>query len=98
MTERERLPARREAELLDFTHAGRRWTVTIGRFVDGRIAEVFIDGSKEAPIVELAQESAIVASLALQSGCAFETLRHPLAGRNAGPLGAALALVDGISP
>jgi hypothetical protein len=94
MAERARLPNRRKAELLDFEHGGRRWTATVGRFPDGRIAEVFIDGSKEAAIVDLAQESAIVATLALQSGCALETLRHALAGRGAGPLGAALALVD----
>jgi hypothetical protein len=98
MAERERLSDRREAELVDVEHAGRRWTMTVGRFSDGRIAEVFIDGPKEAPIVELAQESAIVASLALQSGCAFETLCHALAGREAGPLGAALAMVDGGAP
>ncbi len=95
MSERERLPDRREAELLDFDHASRRWAVAIGRFPDGRIAEFFIDGPKEAPIVELAQESAIVASLALQSGCALETLRLALAGRGAGPQGAALALIEG---
>lgn len=95
MVERERLPDRREAEFMNFEHAGRRWTMAVGRFADGRLAEIFIDGSKEAPIVELAQESAIVASLALQSGCAPETLRHALAGRGAGPLGAALALIAG---
>ena len=95
MSEREHLPDRRGAELVDFEHEGRKWTVTVGRFADGGIAELFIDGSKEAPIVELAQGSAIVASLALQSGCAFETLRHALAGRNAGPLGAALVLIEG---
>jgi hypothetical protein len=94
MSDRERLPDRRGAELVDFEHGGRRWTVTVGRFADGRVAEIFIDGSKEAPIVDLAQESAIVASLALQSGCTLETLRHALAGRGAGPLGAALALID----
>jgi hypothetical protein len=31
MNERERLPDHREAELVDFQHAG-RWTVTIRRF------------------------------------------------------------------
>jgi hypothetical protein len=91
---RERLPDRREAELVDFEHAGRPWTVTVGRFADGRIAELFLDAAKESPLVELAQESAIVASLALQSGCALQTLRHALAGRSAGPLGDALAMVD----
>ena len=98
MAERERLSDRREAELVDFEHAGRRWRVTVGRFPNGRVAEIFIDGPKEAPIVELGQESAIVASLALQSGCPLETLRHALAGRSGGPLGAALALVDGDTP
>jgi hypothetical protein len=98
MAERERLPDRREAELVDFEHKGRRWTVTVGRFADGRLAELFIDGPKEAPIVELGQETAIVASLALQSGCALKTLRHALAWREAGPLGAALALIDGGAP
>jgi hypothetical protein len=93
MSERERLPDRRTAELVDFTHAGRRWTASFGRFADGRLAELFIDGRKESAIVEQAKESAIITSLALQSGCPLATLRHALAGRDAGPLGAALALV-----
>jgi hypothetical protein len=63
MAERQRLARRRGAELFDFEHAGRRWTVGVGRFADGRIAELFIDGPKEAPIVGLAQDSAIVPSL-----------------------------------
>ncbi len=93
MAERERLPDRRQAEIVDFQHEGRRWTAAIGRFVDGRLAEIFINGPKDAPIVAVAQESAIVASLALQNGCTFETLRHALDGRDVGPLAAALALV-----
>ena len=98
MNEHERLPDHREAEIVDFQHAGRSWTATIRRFADGRIAKVFIDGPKEPPVVELAQETAIVASLFLQSGCALETVSHALAGRSAGPLGAALAMVDGSAP
>jgi len=93
MANRERLPNRRAAELVDFEHAGRRWTVCVGRFDDGRIAELFLDAAKASPLVELAQESAIIASLALQSGCAFETLHHALSGRDTGPLGAALAII-----
>jgi ribonucleoside-diphosphate reductase alpha chain len=94
MSERERLPNRRAAELVDFEHAGRRWTATIGRFADGRIAEMFLDAGKESPLLDLAQESAIVASLALLCGCPLETLRHALSGRSAGPLGAALGLIE----
>ena len=89
---RERLPDRRKAELVDFEHNGRKWTATVGRFADGRVAEVFLDTSKGAAIGELAADAAIVASLALQSGCALETLRHALQDRQAGPLGTALAL------
>jgi hypothetical protein len=92
MPERERLPNRRAAELIDFEHDRRRWTVTIGRYPDGRIAEMFLDAT---PLVELAQESAIIASLALQSGCPLNTLRHAVSGRSAGPLGAALGLIEG---
>ena len=93
MSERERLPNRRAAELFDFEHGGRRWTATIGRFADGRVAEIFLDTPKVSAIGELAAEAAIVASLALQSGCPLETLRHALDGRDAGPLGVALAII-----
>lgn len=92
---RERLPNRRKAETIAFEHGGRRWTLTAGRFADGRIAEIFLDTPKASAIGELAADAAIIASLALQSGCPLETLRHALAERRSGPLGAALGLVDG---
>jgi hypothetical protein len=95
VSERERLPDQREADLVDFNHDGRRWTAAVGRFSDGRVAEIFLDAPKETPLVEMAQEGAIVASLALQAGCPLAVLRHALAGRSTGPLGAALALVGG---
>src|SRR5580704_15313771 len=94
MSKRERLPDRRNAELIDFEHDRRLWTASFGRFSDGRIAEVFIDGPKESPIVALAQDGALAASLALQTGCPLETLRHALSGREAGPLRTALALFE----
>jgi ribonucleoside-diphosphate reductase alpha chain len=93
MSERKRLPDRRSAEIVTFTHGGRNWTATIGRFSDGHPAEIFLDAAKESPLAEFAQESAIVATLALQSGCPLDTLRHALDGRDVGPLGAALALI-----
>jgi hypothetical protein len=91
---RERLPNRRAAEMFDFEHGGRRWTATVSRFPDRRVAEIFLDTPKVSSIGELAAEAAIVASLALQSGCPLETLRHALDGRDAGPLGAALLLLS----
>jgi hypothetical protein len=95
---RARLPNRRAAEVFDFIHGARKWTLTIGRFADGRVAEIFIDAPKASPIAEMARDSALVASLALQSGCPLETLCHALAGRSAGPLGAALALLVEAAP
>jgi hypothetical protein len=91
---RERLRNRRAAEMFDFEHGGRRWTATVSRFPDRRVAEIFLDTPKVSSIGELAAEAAIVASLALQSGCPLETLRHALDGRDAGPLGAALLLLS----
>ena len=94
MSARQCVPNRRAAEMFDFEHGGRKWTATISRFPDRRIAEIFLDPPKVSAIGELAAEAAIVASLALQSGCPLETLRHALDGRDAGPLGAALVLVS----
>jgi ribonucleoside-diphosphate reductase alpha chain len=94
LSERQRLPDRREAELVDFVHGGRRWTLTIGRFSDGRLAEIFIEGPKDSPLLALARDAAILASVALQFGAPASVIRHALAGRDAGPLAAALALVS----
>jgi ribonucleoside-diphosphate reductase alpha chain len=94
VTDRERLANRRNADIIDFEHGGRTWTATVGRFADGRVAEVFLGASKESAIAAMAAESAIVASLALQHGCPYETIRHALNGRDVGPLSAALDLID----
>jgi hypothetical protein len=92
MSERERLPDRRLAELFDFEHGGRKWTVTVGRFSDGRVAEIFLDAAKTSSLVALAQESAIIASIALQFGADVSTIRHAIESTSAGPLSTALDL------
>jgi hypothetical protein len=92
---RERLPNRRPAELIDFVHAGREWTATVGRFADGRVAEVFLRAGKDSDLARLAEESAIVASLALQHGCDIATIRHLIESTGAGPLSTVLDLIDG---
>jgi hypothetical protein len=94
MSDRLRLPNRRPAEVFDFLHAGRPWTATIGRSPDGRVAELFLDAAKVSPLGELAQDTAIVASIALQSGCSLQTLRHAVDGRRESPLAAALSLIE----
>jgi len=73
------------------------YTGGIGRFDDGRIAEIFINGAKVGSAAEAnAQDSAIVASLALQHGCPLETIHHALVrgGGSGGPLAALLDEVE----
>jgi hypothetical protein len=91
---RARLPDRRDCELIDFAHGGRKWTACVGRFADGRPAEIFIEGPKDSPLLALARDAAILASIALQHGATLATIRHALAGRDEGPLAAALALAE----
>ena len=91
---REDLPRRRAADVVTFEHEGRRWTATAGRFADGRLAELFLDAPKVSPLADAARESAILVSLALQHGCAVETIRHALDGRGVSPVGAALAAIS----
>jgi ribonucleoside-diphosphate reductase alpha chain len=98
MSARERLPNRRSHELFDFEHAGFRFTAGIGRFEDGRLAEVFLNCSKAGTPVDVnAKDAAIVASMALQHGTSTDELRRALTrnrdGSAGGPLAAALDLI-----
>jgi hypothetical protein len=94
---RQRLPNRRSHWLYRFECDGQIYTGGIGRFDDGRIAEIFINGAKVGSTAEAnAQDAAIVASLALQHGCPIETIRHALArsGGSTGPLATLLGKVE----
>jgi len=96
--ERERLPNRRDAEVVAFMHGGRPWTAIFGRFPDGRLAEIFIDAPKASAIADAARESALLASLGLQYGAPIDTIRHAFDGRDAGPLAVALGLASEMRP
>jgi hypothetical protein len=92
---RERLPNRRFGETFEVDVAGLRYTATIGRFADGRMAEIFLQNHKSNSAADTnARDSAIVCSIALQCGADIETIRKALCrdshGRASGPLGAAL--------
>jgi hypothetical protein len=66
--------------------------VGIGRFPDGRLAEILINAAKSGTEVEAAaRDAAIVASLALQSGTSPETLSKALSRNSDGSPGGALA-------
>jgi ribonucleoside-diphosphate reductase alpha chain len=91
LSARERLPNRRGHELVDFEHGGIRYTSGVGRFSDGRLAEIFLNTAKHGTAVDTnARDAAVAVSLLLQHGCSIETLRHALTrnadGSASGPL------------
>jgi hypothetical protein len=89
------------AETFSLECAGLSYICTIGRFDDGRIAEIFLSNHKSNSGADTAaRDAAIVCSLALQHGADIEKIRKALCrdshGRASGPLGAVLdALVEG---
>ena len=92
---RERLPNRRLAETFSLQCAGLSYVCTVGRFADGRPAEVFLSNHKNGSHADAcARDSAIVASLALQHGVPLKTIVKALlrdgSGQPATPLGVAL--------
>ena len=98
MNARAHLPNRRAHDVIDFEHGGFRYTAGIGRFADGRIAEVFLAAAKiGTPLDAAARDAAIVTSLALQYGAPAGTIRHALTrncdGSASGPVGALLDLL-----
>ena len=95
---RERLANRRSCETFNIVCDNLGYTVSIGRFPDGRLAEIFISNGKSGSDADAAaKDSAVVCSIALQHGVPMETIRHALLrnGRNnpASPLGCALDLL-----
>jgi ribonucleoside-diphosphate reductase alpha chain len=92
---RKRLPNRRGAETFDVICHGSKFTATIGRFADGRPAEIFMRGEKADSATDTAaKDAAVVCSLALQHGVPIEVIRKALLrspnGTAASPLGEAL--------
>jgi hypothetical protein len=96
---RRRLPQRRLHELLDFEHAGHRYTAGIGFFESGGLAEIFINvpGRSGSAVEAVARDAAILTSICLQHGASMETIRHALTrnsdGSASGPLGVVLDLL-----
>jgi hypothetical protein len=97
---RQRLRNRRIAETFELEVNGLRYIATIGRFPDGRLAEIFLSNSKAGSHSDAAaKDSAVVCSLALQHNVPLETIRRALLrdshGRASSPLGVALDIIAG---
>ena len=95
---RERLPNRREPELLSFEHGGIHYIAGVGRFENGKLAEIFLNTCKHGTAVDVnARDAAVAASLLLQFGCPVDKLRKALTrnsdGSASGPLARALDLL-----
>lgn len=79
MTSRNVLPNRRAGENFELRHGGQTtpFVITLGRYPDGRVGEVFIAGSKSGSAFDaVARDGAILLSLALQHGVPLETIKH----------------------
>ena len=98
MSARERLPNRRPSQVFDFEVMGLRFTASISRYPDGRIAELFLDNHKAGSAVgTLVRDAAIIFSFAVQHGADPETIRRALCrdsqGHALGPIAEALDLL-----
>jgi hypothetical protein len=92
------LASRRPCETFCFVCNGLQYTASIGRFPDGRLAEIFLQNSKPGSQSDFnSRDAAVVASLALQHSVPLEVIRRALLrdaqGRASTPLGVALDLI-----
>jgi hypothetical protein len=76
---RQILPNRREHEIFDIEHDGQHHTIGVGRFEDGRPAELFINSAKFGTAADInARDAAILTSLLLQNGHEITTIIQSL--------------------
>lgn len=91
MSARERLPNRRASERFTVDYDGARYTATLSKFSDGRVAEIFLDAAKpDSGLAVHANDAAVLASLLLQHGVPAATIRHSISG----PIAVALDLAE----
>jgi len=78
MSVRLRLPNRRGAVAINFTHRDQRFRAHVG-FYAGTVAEMFLDGARPNSAIDaLAADAAILISLLLQRGSSPAEIGHAL--------------------
>jgi hypothetical protein len=92
---RNRLPNRRAAETITFEHGGASFTMTSGRYYDGRLGEIFMNAAHANSALDaIISDAAIAVSFALQNGASLDDIRHAMkrnaADQASSPIGAAL--------
>jgi hypothetical protein len=95
MIARRRLANRRRSETIETEFRGAHFAITFSRFVDGGIAEVFIDPARiGSDLSEAARDAAIIVSLTLQHGVPLDQLRHSISRANGKPTSIAGFAID----
>ena len=100
MSQRARLPNRRANETFAFECNGLKYSMTVARYPNGDLAEIFIGSAKSGSHSDsAAKDSAVVASIAFQHGVPASVIRKALMrdsqGHASSPLGAALDIIAG---
>jgi hypothetical protein len=95
---RDRLPNRRPAETITSEHGGANFTVTAGRYEDGRLGEIFMNAAHANSALDaIISDAAIAVSFALQHGADLAAIRSAMKrnsqGEPSSPIGAALDLL-----
>jgi hypothetical protein len=98
---RERLANRRCAETFDIELHGLKYKVTVGRFPDGRPAEIFVSNHKAGNTADVAaRDGGILVSLLLQHNCDLATIARAISrnsdGSASGVVGAVLDKIMGL--
>ena len=74
---RRTLPQRRGSETFDLVFRNQTIAITVGRYADGDLGEIFINvGKSGTDIASVAHDAAVTISLALQYGVDIEVIRH----------------------
>lgn len=74
---RTRLPDRRGCETFDVKHNGERYHVSIGRFHDGSVSEIFLTGPKSGSDLEaVVRDAAITLGIAAQHNVPLDQICH----------------------
>jgi hypothetical protein len=99
MAERIRPQNRRTCETFDIQVANLSYKVSIGRFPNGKLAEVFISNHRSNSSADVAaRDCGILMSLLLQLGCPAEAIAHSLSRNTDGSAsGVAAAVLDAIA-
>lgn len=100
---RERLPARRRQVTFGIEHHGLEFAVSVGRYGDGRFAEVFVSCSKVATESDLlGRDAATIISIAAQHGVPLSAFRSALCrtedGKAESFVGVILDAIEDLSP